>query len=53
MSRDLPARSIGGRLNPMEPNEIRGTRRALAVERDPQRAKEPEPLILREDPPER
>ena len=32
--------------------EIRATRRALAAEPDPRRAKEPESLILREDPPE-
>ena len=32
-------------------SEIRATRRALAAERDPRRAKEPESLILREDPP--
>lgn len=39
----------------MEPNEIRAeiraTRRAPAAARDPRRAKEPESLILREDPP--
>lgn len=32
--------------------EIRATRQALAAERGPWRAKEPESLILREDPPE-
>ena len=53
MSGDMPARGMGGRLSTMEPNEIRGTRRVLAAERDPQRAQEPESLILREDPPER
>ena len=32
--------------------EIRATRRALAAERDPRSAKEPDSLIARDDPPE-
>ena len=31
--------------------ELRATRRALAAERDPRRAKEPESFIVRENPP--
>ena len=33
-------------------SELRATRRSLTAERDPLGAKEPESLILREDPPE-